>query len=188
MSVDTTKTETPKRKKRSAWWWLLYGLLFIIFIAASIAAYVWLNRYSLLENAAEDLLLEQGIKAELSIESVSKTQAVLKNITLSDEASEFFSADKIVADYAWREALEGRVNKLQLIKPKARITIDKTGKIIDGWLPPQSTDSGEGTALPPQGIIIKEGRFDVTSPFGVASADIDATIFSQTKPLWAKAI
>jgi len=42
---------------------------------------VWLNRYSLLENAAEDLLLEQGIKAELSIESVSKTQAVLKNIS-----------------------------------------------------------------------------------------------------------
>ena len=180
MSVATAKTQTPKRNKRSAWWWLLYGLLFIIFIAACIAAYAWLNRYSLLESAAEDLLLEQGIRAELSIESVSKTQAVLKKIKLSDETSEFFSADKIIADYAWREALEGRVDKLELTKPKARITIDKTGKVIDGWLPPKRTDSGEGTALPPQGIIIKEGRFDVTSPFGVASADIDATIFSQT--------
>jgi len=114
MSVAAVKTEPSKPpKKRSAWWWLLYGVLLILFIIACIAAYAWGNRYKLLENAAEDLLLEQGIKAELTIDSISKTQAVLKSVKLSDEASEFFAATEIIADYAWREALEGRFDKLQ---------------------------------------------------------------------------
>ena len=181
MSAAAVKTEPSKPpKKRSAWWWLLYGLLLIIFIIACIAAYAWGNRYKLLENAAEDLLLEQGITAELTIDSISTTQAVLKSVKLSDEASEFFSATEIIADYAWREALEGRFDKLQLIKPTARITLDETGKIIDGWLPPKSTDGGGETVLPPQGIIIKDGRFDVASPFGTARANVDATFFNQT--------
>lgn len=169
------------RKKRSLWRVLFWTFLAILIIAAIIASMVWVNRYSLLEKAAEDLLLEQGIQAELSIQSVSKTRAVLKTIRFSDGASEFFSADKVIADYAWREALKGRVEKLQLIKPKARLTLDENGKIIDGWVPPSSEDGAGNTALPPQGIIITEGLFTIGSPYGNAEAKLDASIFALDK-------
>jgi len=179
MSVGTAeKAEPVRRKKRSVWHWLLYGLLLIGLIIGVIAAYLWLNRYSLLEQAAEDLLLEQGIEAELSIESVSKTQAVLKTVRFSDGTLEFFSADKVIADYAWREALKGHVNKLQLIRPKASMTLDEKGRIIDSWLPPASEDGSGKIVLPPEGIIIKDGTFTIGSPYGTAKAGVEATIFA----------
>ncbi|MEP3889074.1 MAG: YdbH domain-containing protein [Hellea sp.] len=182
MSVTATdaKRKAP-RKKRNLWRILLWVFLAVLIIAAIMTSLAWVNRYSLLEKAAEDLLLEQGIQAELSIQSVSKTRAVLKTIRFSDGNSEFFSADEVIADYAWREALKGRVEKLQLIKPEARLTLDENGKIIDGWLPPTSEDGAGNTALPPQGIIITEGLFTIGSPYGNAEAQLNASIFAPDK-------
>lgn len=172
--------KTP-RKKRSIWRWLLWAFLVVLLLIALAAAIVWSNRYAILESAAEDLLLEQGIEAELSIQSITKTQAVLKTIRFSDGTSEFFSADKIIADYAWREALKGRVDKLQLIRPKARLTLDDKGRIIDGWLPPAAENEGGETVLPPEGIIIQDGLFSIGSPFGEAEIKLEATIFEATR-------
>ena len=182
MSVTVTDVKmTSPRKKRSLWRWLLWALFGLAVLTLIIAAYLWANRYSLLERAAEDLLLEQGIHAELSIQSVSKTQAILKTVRFSDGTSEFFSVDKVIADYAWREALKGRVEKLQFLKPKARITLDENGKIIDGWLPPASEDGAGNTVLPPKGIIISDGVFTISSPYGNAEAKLDASVFAPDK-------
>jgi len=182
-TTDTDIKEGKLRKKRSVWRWVLWAVLILLILALVLAAFMWLNRYSLLEDAAEDLLLEQGIEAELSIDSITKTQAILKNIRLTDSSSGknavFFKADKITAEYDWRDAIKGRVEKIVFLRPQAQLTLDETGQIIDGWLPPQGeSDSGELT-LPPKGIIIQDGTFTVGSPFGEAVAQLDATYFSQ---------
>ena len=184
MSAPDTETKVPKsRKKRSIWRVLLWALLITLFLAIILAAFTWLNRYSLLEEVAEDLLLEQGVTAELSIESVNKTQAILKNVRLvdntADNAKAFFEADKVTAEYDWREAFKGRFEKIVFLKPKVQLTLDEKGQIIDGWLPTKGEgDGGEG-ALPPKGIIIEDGIFTLGSPFGNAVAKVDATYFAR---------
>ena len=142
MSGPDTATEVPKpRKKRSIWRWGLWALLIALILAIILALFIWLNRYSLIEEVTEDLLLEQGIEAELSIDSISSTQAILKNVrltdSLADDKSVIFMADKITADYDWREALKGRVDKIVFSKPQAFLTLDENGKIINGWLAPK---------------------------------------------------
>jgi len=184
MSAPDAERKVPKsRKKRSIWRWLLWALLIILILMLILAAFIWLNRFSLLEEAAEDLLLDQGIKAELSIESVSKTQTVLKNVRLADSSSgddtAFFKADKITADYEWREALKGRVDKIVFLKPQAQLNLDEKGQIIDGWLPPKGESDGGEAVLPSKGIIIENGTFTLGSPFGDAIAQVDAEYFTR---------
>ena len=127
--------------------------------------------------------MEQGIKAELSIDSINQTQATVKNIRLMDETSDkgqvFFQAEKITAEYEWREALKGRFEKITLLKPQAQFTLDEKGQIIDGWLPPRGDGEGDGVVLPPKGIILQDGVFTLGSPFGKAVAQIDATYFAK---------
>jgi len=180
--ADTSPEDKRLRKKWSVWRWLFWIFLGVILLVMIVAAYVWVNRYDLLEKTAKDLLLEQGIQAEISIQSISKTQAVLKNVTLIDDGADdktpFFSAQKISTDYAWREALEGRVDKIVFTQPKARITLDETGKVIDGWLPPQGEGGESSTTLPPKGITVKDGSFTIASPFGQAETQIDAVYFA----------
>jgi len=184
MSVaKTEQRESKPRKKRPLWRWLLWTVFGLLIVVVILVAVIWLNRYSLLEDAAEDLLLEQGIKAELSIETVGKTQAVLNNVrledSLADDGTAFFMADKITADYAWREALKGRVDKLVFLKPKARLTLDDKGQIIEGWLPPKGEGDGGDVVLPPKGLIIKDGTFTLGSPYGDATAQVEATYFAR---------
>ena len=184
MSGPDTATEVPKpRKKRSIWRWGLWALLIALILAIILALFIWLNRYSLIEEVTEDLLLEQGIEAELSIDSISSTQAILKNVrltdSLADDKSVIFMADKITADYDWREALKGRVDKIVFSKPQAFLTLDENGKIINGWLAPKGEGDGGELAVPPKGIIIQDGTFTLGSPFGDAVAKVEATYFAQ---------
>ena len=181
--IDTDIKKGRPRKKRSVWRWLLWALLILLIGVIILAVFIWLNRYSLLEQTAEDLLLEQGVEAELSIDSISKTQAVLKDVRLVDSTKDnsvpFFKADKITAEYDWREAVKGRVEKLVFLRPQAQLTLDERGQIIDGWLPPQGTSTDGELVMPPKGIIIEDGTFTLGSPFGEATTKIDASYFSQ---------
>jgi len=183
MSVDDATIKTNHKsaqKKRSIWRWLLWIFLILFLLVAILTALLWVNRYSLMEQAARDILYEQGIEGDLSIQSVSKTQAILKNISLSDEGTEFFSASKITADYTWQDALNGKMKKLVFVEPKARLTLDEQGKIIDGWIPPQrEDDTGSKINLPPEGITLQSGEFTIGSPYGDAEAKVDAVIFTQ---------
>ena len=74
--------------------------------------YVWHNRYALMEDIAIDALAEHGVKAQLSVESVRKTQAIIKQVNLSNDGSVFFTADKIIANYEWRDMLKGQALSL----------------------------------------------------------------------------
>jgi len=184
MSVaDTGQKLSKPPKKRSVWRWIFWIFLVLLCLILIIPALIWGNRFSLMEQLAEDFLLEQGIKAELSIESVTRTQAILKNVRLSDgevsDGTAFFEAEKITTDYEWREAIKGRVEKIVFLRPQARLTLDDKGKIIDGWLPPQGQDEGGEAVLPPKGILIKDGTFMLGSPFGEALAKVDATYFAR---------
>ncbi len=179
MSVDVTTAKIKPPKKRRVWRWALGILLFILLVAAILAAIIWVNRYALMEDMAKDALAKQGIEAELSIASVTKTHAVLKDIALSSEGEAFFSAKKITADYSWREAVKGQMQKLVFTAPKARLSIDGKGQIIDGWLPPTSADNGGGFALPPQGLHIEDGAFSITSPYGNLAVLIEANILAR---------
>ncbi len=186
MTVLHTAPEGPvSPKKRSIWRWLLWGLFVSLILLIILGTFLWVNRYSLLEEAAEDLLLEQGIQAELSIESISQTQAVVTNVrlidTTSDDAKKFFEADKVTAEYEWREAVKGRFEKLVFVRPRARFTLDESGNFIDGWIPPQGEGDGGEPVLPPKGIVIDGGVFTLGSPFGDVVTEVDAVYFAQDK-------
>ena len=101
------KSPRPKSKKRSVWKWIGITLLCLGVVLAVISAWMWSHRYSILERYVVTLLQEQGIEAELSIESASSEAAVLKNIKLTYQSDEdpFFSAKRIEAEYLWKEEM-----------------------------------------------------------------------------------
>jgi len=165
-----------RRKKRALWvWalWVLCGLLCLLLLAG---AYAWSNRYALLEDLAIDTFAEDGIEAELDIETLTKTQAVLKNVRLSYDGQMFFSAKHIAADYKWRDALEGQVKSIKFTQLQAHITVDDKGQIIDGWLPPRTDESGTINALPENGISIEDGTFFIKSPYAAGEITGDVAL------------
>ena len=180
--TSPTKTIKPPVKRRWGFWrvlrWVLGTLLFIVLIAV---VYVWTHRYALIENTAHDILAEQGIESEFRIRSISKTRAVIGDVRLSSEGAPFLEVDEIIADYAWRDALEGRMQKLTFKKPKAWVTVDEKGEIIDGWLPPSSSTDGGGSALPEQGIFVEGGTLFLGTPYGKVEADVSAYVTSREK-------
>ncbi|MEP1229780.1 MAG: YdbH domain-containing protein [Litorimonas sp.] len=167
-----------RRKPRKPWWvwglWAFFGLCCIVIIGAALA---WSNRYALLEDLAVDALASDGIDAELDINSLSKTHAVIDNVRLSHNGDLFFSAERVTANYLWRDALEGRMKSVTIAQARAHITIDENGTIIDGWRPPSSPQdkSSSDDLIPANGVAIQNGVFFIKSPYGAAqvSGDID---------------
>jgi len=177
-SPDKT-TKLPAKRRRWSFWrilsWAVVSILLIVLVAA---AYAWTHRYALIENAAHDILAEQGIESEFAIKSISKTRAVMGDVQLSSEGSPFFEAREIIAEYAWRDALEGRMQKLVFKKPTAWVSVDEKGKIIDGWLPPTSSEEGGGNTLPEKGIFVDGGTLFLGMPYGKVEAHVSAHITS----------
>jgi len=175
MSVDDIITTPKPVKKRHIGRWVS----FILLALTVITVILWTNRYALLEDWAKEALLEQGIDGELSIDRLTKTGADIKSVKLSADGKTFFSADKIAVEYAWREALKGDMQRLVFVRPRAQITIDEKGKIIDGWLPPTSDESSSGSTIPQRGIKIEQGTFNIVSPYGHLSIDANADILAK---------
>lgn len=132
-----------------------------------------------MEDVAIDALAEEGIDGKLDIHAVSETQAVINNISLSENGTEFFSSEQLTIDYAWRDMIKGRSKRIVLTRPKGRITLNSQGKIIDSWLPEDLYSGGKGESetqiLPPNGIEIKQGGLHLLSPFGTLDVKIDGT-------------
>lgn len=173
----TVETKPPKPKKRWTFWrvlrWVLLSLLLIILIAA---AYVWQNRYSFLENTLQDVLTEQGLEAQLSIRDIQKTRASLADISISAEGTPVFSADKLMIEYDWRDALKGRMKRIELTGAALDLTVDEKGKIIDGWMPASNPDSE--LVLPPGGLHLSGSRARLQSPYGLVTAKGDLSFLS----------
>ena len=179
---DNSKTkETPKTRRsplRRFFIWTLIICFILCLLALLAAAYVWTHRYELMEDVAIDALAEEGIDGSLSIKSVSKTQAVIENVSLLENGEEFFSSQKIVAGYAWRDMLKGKAQRIIFTRPKGRITLDETGKIIDGWMPHGGGNGQTEQVLPPGGIEIIDGTLSVNSPLGEIESHIQGEFFT----------
>lgn len=179
---DNSKIEGATKARRSPLRrfliWSFIVCLILCLIAALAAAYVWTHRYALMEDIAIDALAKEGIDGSLSINSVSKTQAVIENISLLENGEEFFSSQKIIADYAWRDMIKGNAQRIVFTRPKGRITIDETGKIIDGWMPHSSDNAQTDQTLPLGGIEIIEGELSVQSPMGTIETHINGEFFA----------
>jgi len=150
--------------------WLVATALLII---ALVAAWVWSNRYELVERQAITYLGSLGIDADLKIRSANGTSADIRNIRLSYEDDPFLTIDRLQASYQWRELLNGAVERLVFTGLDATITVDETGQIVDGWRPPST---GDGVALPPGGIEVERGTILLQTPFGNVPVSGDATI------------
>lgn len=172
------KSGRPGHKKWSVWKWLGAILLCLLLIVVIVAIWIWSNRYSVLERYVVTLLEEQGIDAELSIKNANLDAVVIDNVKLTyqSEGRPFFTAERIEADYIWKEALQGKVKRLSIIEPTAQITLDENFKIVDGWLPPKSESSPGGVSIPENGFFIKDATFDLNTPFGNPEVDVTASI------------
>ncbi len=181
VSENSDPGETSKRRRSPLGRFLIWTfiiLLILCFIALIAAAYVWTHRYALMEDVAINALAEESIDGTLSITSVSKTQAIIEDISLLGNGEEFFSSQKIVADYAWRDMLKGKAQRIVFTRPKGRITIDETGKIVDGWMPHSSDNAQTDQTVPPGGIEIIEGELSVQSPMGTIETHINGEFFA----------
>jgi len=177
MTADIDMNASARRKRPKRRWtigrillWFVLTLFIFILIALLI---IWITRYPILERAAKTVLRDQGITADFSLKSITRTNLALKDITLSADGETFFSATEVKAKYAWRDALEGRIKRLEFEDPMARITVDKDGNIVAGWMPPQNPDE-QGFALPPEGVFLNNGTLFLTSPYGEVKAGINA--------------
>ena len=155
-------------------WFLLLGLAILL-------SYGWTKRYDLLEKQTKQLLAERHIEAELEIVSIGQETLRLKDVSLrgkaDSEAPPFFKADRIEAQYEWRDALRGQMKALSFSRAEAMVEIDAEGKIIGGWVPPKQSESETRLKLPENGIEIKDSQITIDSPYGRASTSIDGEIF-----------
>ncbi len=173
--IATLPKQSQRPRRKRPWWvWGLWTLCGFILILTIISAVIWSNKDSLLETLAIHKLADNGIKAELDIDSLSKTRAVLDNVSLSYDGQTFFTAKHIEAVYDWRGALKGQIQSAIITQPRVDITIDKTGKIINDWLPQRQNNAPSDGILPENGVIVKKGVFLIQSPYGKArlSGDI----------------
>ena len=180
--TDTTSKKTKSgpfpHKKRSIWRWVGAILLGVFIIGVIAAAWIWSNRYSVFERYVITLLQEQGIEAQLSIKKANLDTLQIDDIELTyqSEASPFFTAKRIEADYILKEALQGNVKRLRFVQPTAQITLDENFKIIDGWLPPQSESSPGGFSIPENGLAIEDATFNLETPYGSPEIAMTASI------------
>ena len=176
-SVQTLKSEQHPTKGRWSFWRVLrWAFLTLFLILIIVAAYIWQNRYTYLEDALTGVLAEQGLDAELSITNIQKRNALLSDISISAQGQSVFSADTLKIDYDWREALKGNMNRIELNGAVLDITVDEEGKIIDGWLPASNPDSD--VVLPPQGLHLIDSRVRAKSPYGQVNATGNLTFQS----------
>ena len=166
----------PPKGRWTFWRVLRWGLASLLLILIIAAAYMWHNRYAFLEDTLERVLAEQGLDAELSITNIQKQNALLSDITITSDGHSVFSADTLKIDYDWREALKGRMNRIELSGAVLDITVDEQGKIIDGWMPASNPDSE--LVLPPQGLHLIDSRVRAKSPYGEVNATGNLTFQS----------
>ncbi|CAM3638816.1 YdbH domain-containing protein [Litorimonas haliclonae] len=182
LQTDTTsqksKSERHLRKKWSVWRWLGVALLCALLVIAIVVVWTWSNRYSVLERYVVSVLHDQGIEAELSIKTANLETVTIDDVKLTYQSDRdpFFTARRIEADYLWKEAMQGKVKRLRIVEPEARITLDENFKIVDGWLPPKSESSPGGLSIPENGFFLEDATFDLETPYGSPEIDVSATI------------
>ena len=164
-------------KKRRLWRIAAWVFLLLAVVVLITAAYIWKNRYDLLEGQARKRLMQMGIGAELEIDHLDKYGARLKDIRLSKNGEEFFKASGINLQYELKDALEGTFKRVVIIEPHVNLTLDKQGQIIDDWLP-ASSENDNKFEIPEDGFAIEDAHIIWQAPFGQGDALVSADIKS----------
>ncbi len=178
--------EAPTRP-RSLWrrffLFTLWGGWLLLLAAAMLLAYGWTQRYSLMERGAQYVLASNGIDADLTFMSAGKFGLRLKDVTLRDSHNQnvFFTAERIEARYDWREALDGHIDYVKFTQPHITLELDAAGKPIGGWRPPSRGEEREELRFPKDGFHIENGVVNLTTPYGQAAPQIQASVFDMTR-------
>lgn len=170
--------KTKKSRARKVWLWVGYALFVLLFLLIILILIAWDRRYAIAERYVQTFLQNQGIEASLSIDRLTRESVILRDIKLTYQSEErpFFSAKRIEADYLLKDALNGKMKRLKLIEPSAYITLDKNFRIIDGWLPPQSSDNPSGISIPENGFFLEDASFELETPYGSPEIAVTAAI------------
>lgn len=174
------KVPPKPSKKRSIWRYVLWALLLLLLIFVILAVYIWVNRFSLVEDQIKKRLTQEGFDIELSIIDLTENRANIKDLKLSQNAQTLMRADTLELTYEWRAAIGGEFERIDLRGVTARITVDETGKIDSPLsdLAGSQDGSDERSVLifPSGGIHVKDGEIELLSPFGVVTSSVNAKI------------
>ena len=147
---------------------LLAALLLAAFLA-------WKNLNSVVEWQVRRELAKVGMIAELEIDSISGQSAVVKNIILSADGAEFFTASKIIFDYDAKQLRSGEFKKVTIQDMAIQLILNEQGKIINEWMPKPSTQT---LSLPNEGIAVEDAKIGWSAPFGQGETYINANVKS----------
>jgi hypothetical protein len=168
MSAVTLDRTEDQNKSRSLGRIVLIIFVSLITVFALIAAWVWTQRYDMIERQIITYFDSIGIEADLNIQSATARQAEIGNIRLSYDGQPFLKIRRLQTSYHWRELLNGTVKRVDMSGVEAVITVDETGQIVDGWRPP---GTGGQTQLPRDGIGLDGASLTLNTPYGPVALD-----------------
>ena len=184
-NLKTTQSQPPRKRWFVRWWaivlWILLALIFIVFL---LGCWAWTQRYALMEKRAIKILSETGIEAELDIVSISRTQAKIKDIRLSQEGEEVLKIQDINADYIWPDVRDLKFKHIEIGGASAQLRLGEDWKPTQSWIQEQlektsSSGSGGGIPFPENGVKLKDAVLNLSSPLGQAKFYIDADVTSK---------
>lgn len=147
---------------------------------AIIAALLWHNRYSLLEQQVRQKFADMGIEAELDIVALDQHSAVVRDISFASNGTPILSISEAELSYELKQALNGQFQRIIIHRPAANLNLDAQGNIIDDWVSLLTSRNGEqnSVSLPSQGILIEDGQISWQAPFAHGTAEVSAEIQS----------
>jgi len=157
------------------WRRFLWGFVILLI---GLVSYVWVQRYALIETQVRKWAKSHNYDITLDIQSVTKRQAHLKTIVITQDGQAVFKASHLVADYQWKDVLDHKIiEKLTLKDFEAVVELDAKGQISHPKLP---QTQGPALPFPTQGIVMKRGHVALGSPFGSLKGTIDGYYQSMT--------
>ena len=159
----------PTRRRVLMWLTLIFAVTLV-----AIGVTVYFERLSIVERVFRNALAERGLDAELEVERLALDGLVLRDVVLKEDGKTVLTADRIVAGYEFREALDGTIKSVRVERGVVSIGLDADFRIVDGWLQP----SGEGgpPVLPYEGVELVDSEVDLDTPYGGFDIEIDGRV------------
>ncbi len=109
---------------------LAIGLLLLTLILALAAAYA--SRLWIAEQIASRVITQQGLgPAKLTISRLDLSGLTINNISLAQDA---LKISRVEAIYSWRELLDGRLDTLEIMSTRGKLTWDEAGVSLGNFV------------------------------------------------------
>ncbi len=175
---EKTDEKVPGSRARRVFRRIFLILLLFALVAALLILWVWTQRLSIVENEIKNQLEARGIDAELSLTELGEFGAGAENVIIKENGKTIIGADSVRIDYIWRDALEGKFERLTIDGVTVDLDIDAKGRPQLAMLDNRG-ESKDGLTLPPGGIIITNGSGRIGTPYGTAQAEFEGAFFSE---------